>query len=163
MAGLDDFRKPIDPEPSMRLWIGLAQKRMLSSLIAAQGPGGEPLFRLADSTIRRKKHAQIGFDTGAMANALVSPTAFTLYIGAAGAAAEVYAGQGPTVETINRFLAPNRTYIGWMSERTKSGKRKAWPVLKGHKKRDFVGLDARDQEAAEADLIERMLRGWGFK
>ena len=78
--------------------------------------------------------------------------------------ATVFGGPGGTDDKLNMFLQGKPGETRWQSEKTKSGKRKAWryqgdPVPG----RDFFGIDERDLDAAAEHLVDDVVRCWGFR
>lgn len=70
--------------------------------------------------------------------------------------------RGGLVQRANIFLRGQNQREGWTSERTASGKRRSYKVMKGQPARDFVGLDERDADAAGETAISELARAWGF-
>lgn len=164
MGEADDFKKPLDPEPTLRCWAEAAQRRNVQSLAAGAGPGGPPLAPNRPATVRRKGHDRVGIDSGEMAHGLVDPAAVNLKVTRDGGEAQVFGGSGATDKKLNIFIQGQRPQKRWTSEQTKSGKRRAWqydaPAVPG---RDFFGVDERDSEAAGEFLLDDVARQMGFK
>jgi hypothetical protein len=164
MGALDDLKGTIDEEPVLRRWALATQRRNLASLEAGAGSGGATLAPNAPSTRRRKGHGRVGFHTGQMAAGLVAGGAVNLRVGGPEAIAEVFAGPGSTDLKINAFLKGKPAEERWRSERTPSGKRRAWkyrgPPVPA---RDFIGIDERDVDRAAEDLLSEVGKQWGFR
>ena len=141
------------------------QNRNLASLVAGQGPGGAPLAQLHQATIATKKRMGypgiIGVRTGAMLAGLTDPGSVNVRSTRDGGSVEVFGGPGGTDKKINLFLA-DLSYLGWTSQATESGLRKAWRVVKGKPARDFFGVSEIDLDAAGEDLLTTVGLALGF-
>lgn len=174
-GGLEDFLKPLSVVEPMKRWAKATQERNVVSLTAGQGPGGPALAPLNKSTVRHKGHARPGIDTGAMVAAMTDPGCVDMTAdglsadvrGSPRAAAEDYSrvalkrGAPPELK-LAAFLT-DRSYLSWTSEKTKSGKRKAYPVMKGSPARDFIGIADEDIDRAADDALTTIAKTWGFR
>lgn len=181
MAGLEDLLKPIDLAPVMRRWAGATKSRLVEALLAGREAGtGVPLARNSQTTQKIKGHGQVGIHRERLLNA-VRTGFLELDSDGAGATVHAFAATGKEIVAFRAFLkgapvnilkkrrggkkiAPGQTPRGAFNtsvERGADGKiytRRLSPVPA----RDFVGVDARDVDAAAKDLLETALKGWGF-
>lgn len=182
MAGVEDLRKPIDLMPVMRRWVGATKSRLVEALLAGREAGtGAPLAADSATTQRIKGHGQVGRHRERLLSAVRTGFA-EIDADGSGATVHAFAATGKEIVAFRSFLkgapvnilkkrkggkkvAPGQTPRGAFNTSVEVGAggkiytRRLSPVPA----RDFVGVDARDVDAAAKDLMETALKGWGFR